>query len=138
MNAVGTVLFCILIGASFSFVNGLGLYATQLANPGAPGLSDVATAANCGVSASGLALNCSGATNLGIPSSIASTVLTFGDFFWAFVKAIPLMVEGLAVPGSLAQIYFGSGLGVVVNLGYFAMLSFFIWEIVGNRNTRPE
>lgn len=137
-NAYGIVLYAILLGGAFTFVNGLGLVATQLVDAGAPGINQIAPAANCGVSASGLALNCKDASNLGVSSDIASTVFTFGYFVWSFIRAVPLMVQGIGVPGSLASIYFGSGIGIVVNAGFFTILAFWAWELVGNRNTRPE
>jgi hypothetical protein len=143
-NAYGVVLYAVLLGAAFTLVNDFGVAATQLVNPNAPNINNIAPAANCGVSASGLSLNCSCpnggvcGSNLGVSSTIAATVFTFGYFVWSFIKAFPVMLMGMLVPGSIATAYFGSGIGIVVNAGFFLLLAFWAWEIVGNRNTRPE
>ena len=137
MNIQGIVLFCIIFGAAVSFVNGLGMFAVALANPNAPDAQAIQTSANCvSYSSSGICLKYS--TDVGAPNSITSPIYTFGYFLWSFVQAIPLMAQGALVPGSVAAIYFGSGIGPLVNVGMFALLAFWTWEMVGNRRNVPE
>ena len=136
MNAYGIVIFSVLLGASFTFVNGIGLFSTQLMNTGGPTIQQIGKSANVQVSASGLPLNFS--SNLGVTPTTLTTTLTFGFFYWVFVQAMPVMISGLGVPGSITSLYFGSGLGYIVNAGMLLVIALFVWEVVGNRNTRPE
>jgi len=132
MNVQGIVLFCILFGASVTLVNGLGMFATALANPNAPGAVALQSASGtCSQwTSAGICLQTN--TNVGGPNSIASPIYTFGFFLWSFVQAVPLMVQGALVPGSVASIYFG-GVGAVVNVGMLFLLSLWAWYVVGNR-----
>lgn len=136
MNTTGIVMWAIIFGASVSFVNGLGLTATALANPGAPSAKQLTPNLDvCGSSASGLPLNC----NTAAPSDVLTAgFYSLGYFLSAFVQAVPLMVQGIGVPGSLASIYFGSGLGIVVNVGMFFLIALWTWAFVANRDTKPE
>lgn len=144
MNAEGIVLYCIILGASFSFVNGMGLAATAISNPIActgPNPSSLCVDSlapnlqSCGSSAAGLPLNC----NVQAPSDILSGgFFSLGYFLGAFTQAIPIMIAGITVPGSIVRIYFGSGLGVVVNAGLFFVLALWSWKFVANRPTNPE
>lgn len=131
MNTAGVVLWCILIGGAFVFVNGLGMWATALVSPGAPSVTQLApNLAPCGKSSAGLPLNC----NTNAPTDIVGAgFYSLGYFLGAFLQAIPLMVQGALVPGSIASLYFGSGIGEVVNAGMFFLIAMWTWAFVANR-----
>jgi hypothetical protein len=137
VNVQGIVLWGVLMGASFAFVNGMGLFSVALANPNAPGAAAIQQSANCvSVSSAGICTQYS--SDVGAPNSILSPIYTFGYFLWSFVQAIPIMAAGILVPGSIANIFFGSGIGVVVNAGVFLLFAFWAWYMVGNRPNEPE
>ena len=126
----GIVIWGILVGSSFTFVNGIGLFAVAVSSPGGPGVDAALVNSTCKISASGIPYNCTG--NVNAPGSGVSTIFTFGYFLWSFVQAIPTIMEGALVPGSLAQQWFG-GVGVVVNAAMLLLAAFWAWAVVGNR-----
>lgn len=131
MNMAGIVVWCVVMGAAFTFVNGLGLFAVTLANPGAPSVSGALIDSSCKVSAAGLPYNCTG--NVNSPGSVVGTVFTFGYFLWSFVQAIPTIAAGALVPGTLAFQWFG-GIGLVVNAVLLILFALWAWSVVGNRH----
>jgi hypothetical protein len=137
MNMAGIVVWCILMGACVTFVNGLGLFAATLSQPGAPSVTSALQNTSCKISASGLPYNCTGNTNS--PGGSPTTVQTFGNFIWSFVQALPTIAQGALTPGSIANSWFG-GIGAVVNVVMLILLSLWGWSVVGNRDPqfKPE
>jgi len=133
MNLAGIVVWGILVGSSFTFVNGLGLFATSLNSPGAPSVNAALIDSSCKVTALGIPYDCTGNTNA--PGGAVSTIFTFGNFIWSFTQAIPTIMAGALVPGTLANTWFG-GIGVVVNAAMLVIFALWAWAVVGNR--RPD
>ena len=135
MNVAGVVLWVTLIGAAFTFVNVVGIFSTQLNSPSVTGNGStdaVLLAEGCKLTVTDIPYNCPGNTNA--PADALSTIYTFGNFMWSFVSAVPAMLAGILVPGTLANQWFGSGIGVVVNAGMVMLFVFWGWSVVGNRH----
>ena len=130
MSLVGIVMWSMLVGGAFTFVNGLGLFATYLASPDAPSVSAALQDTSCKIAASGIPYNCTG--NVNAPGSDISSIYTFGYFLWSFVQAIPTIMAGALTPGSLAQQWFGP-VGLLINIGMLTLFALFAWSVVGNR-----
>ena len=135
MNVAGIFVWVTLIGATFTFVNGLAIFTSQPTSPAVTGKGSpdaVLLAEGCKISASGIPYNCPGDTNA--PASALSTIYTFGNFMWSFVSALPAILASILVPGTLANQWFGSGIGVMVNAGLVVMFILWGWSVVGNRH----
>jgi hypothetical protein len=141
LNAAGIVVYVVALGAAFTIVNGTGLFLYQLTNPGVPSAATtLAQNFSCGVSAAGLPYNCQN-VGVGATPNIVSTIFTFGDFFWAFISAFPIMLGSIGVPGSIAALYFGSTIGAGTTAVFMLIFIMWIWGFIGARGgtqTAPE
>lgn len=121
--------------AAFGFVSTLGLSSQNPVVDNTLNMTAFYKAGNCQMTASGLPGKCN--SDLGVSIASAPTVFTFGFFVWVLNQMITVIPNGIATLGNYVTYYFGP-VGAVAAAGLGVVMVFTIWEIVGNRNTRPE